>query len=200
MANPRTIASHRYVDRQQSTPTNVQLELATEFRNLLLGDDQGGRFYERYVNLIPPLLECNSAYLLYTLDNTTQEIAKSVIRPNEDRLTSTFRKHVQERATNDATDILCGDVSEDMQWTREAPHVLSYASIPIIISGLELCILVAADDRSRAWSDDERTRLRDVSQMLVANMEVTRERHLISVQRRMQRSLVSTRSQFFFTL
>ncbi|CCG80970.1 putative Sensor histidine kinase/response regulator [Taphrina deformans PYCC 5710] len=182
----RRIATHRYHDHENRplSVTNAQIELAAEYRNLLVADSESSVRYGRYVRLIPTLLECQTAHLLFVLDKHAKEIVSCGTPKGGLPISFSFGEILAQRDS-----AAVGNVKQEHP-TVNAGVIASYICAPIIISGLRLCLLLATDDKVREWASGEVEQLQDVAQMLVSNLEVTRERHLISVQRRMQRSLV----------
>lgn len=178
------IASHRYgLQPEAYSSTVAQVELVAEYRKLFIGPN-AQFLYGRYVKLIPQLLDCQSAILLYVLDASGKEIARfdkqdglrAEVAPE---FCETFGKH-KVRTVESVVDSQLGRFT----------NVKSHAAIAIEADGLRLALLVATDVRQRSWSQSAIESLEDIAQMMRADLEVTRERHLIAIQKRMQRSLV----------
>lgn len=180
------IASHRYgLQPEVYSSTIAHVELVAEYRKLLIGPNAQA-LYSRYVKIIPQLLDCQSAILVYVLDASRKEIVRydkhddlpAVLDP---QFAENFGTHKVRTVNSMANNPQLGDVT----------NVKAHAAIAIEADGLRLAILVATDNRERSWSQSAIDSLEDISQMLRADLEVTRERHLIAIQKRMQRSLVS---------
>lgn len=181
----RQIASHRYTVASQNSPKLAHTELVAEYRNLLT-DRASRTTYARYVKLLPQLLDCQSALLLYALDSSGREITSHVKEEGAEKLVLGHQFCCTYGSQKVRT-------YEGFEKTEELVEPCkSFAAIAIDVSGLRLALLVATDSKPRRWSKHDLERLEDVSHMLVADLEITRERHLMTVQKRMQRSLVSS--------
>lgn len=190
----RQIASHRYGHPPEAYSSSAaNHELLAEYKNLLL-EVHARNLYERYLRLLCQLLQCERAVFLLSIDDAGQEVAcyqnGGMCDKNSTSFGKSFLKSFRESKLAHVDDIDLHHISEETFWRRSCPTLRSYAISPIVIGELELGLLVVSNRKPFEWLPEKLENLRDVSQMLCADLEMTRERHLIAVQKRMQRSLV----------
>lgn len=190
----RDIASHRYGHANEFVSASVaKAELISEYRNLLLGNDTR-KLYARYNTLACQLLDCSSAVLLCALEHAGQEIA----RHDSGEMIGAHLGPLFCREFHGHAELFVDDIAdyEQQKFARvlESRGIGSFAGVVVASDNLELAIIVAIETKARRWTTRDIERLRNVSEMLRADLTIARERHQMAVQKRMQRSLVNTLS------
>lgn len=190
----REIASHRYGHADDNISVSVaQHELLAEYRNLLLGNT-AATTYHRYVKLVCQLLDCSSAVLLSPLDNSGKQIARC---DSGAAVGGAIGASFCDLCLSPDAVLTVEDVesesTENLAWRAQSPEVKAFAGVIIASDNIRVAVVVAVESHARCWTLMDIEKLKNVSEMIRADLSIARERHQMAVQKRMQRSLVRAR-------
>ena len=144
----------------------------------------------RYAKLLVQLLRCQSVQILSECDKTCTEIGSyGHSRVLDVGLVSSFVTNFAGTKTLAINDLM-GASETSIRTLRESGVAKSLIAAPITADHLRIGVLIVCDTTARSWTDVDVEAVTNVATALSTNALVEKERHMLSIQKRMQKSLV----------